>query len=86
LPPSATTRRLITAPDLLRGFTAAWQIDDHRLTSATTYSFVRPDALGSGFYGLDYFTILQGQHDHLLNEDLTVLTGSTQRLGQVDRA
>jgi outer membrane receptor protein involved in Fe transport len=61
---------------LNEGFTAAWQIDDHRLTSATTYQFSSDRMrLDQDFTALDYFTILQGQHDHLLNEDLTVLTG-----------
>lgn len=61
---------------LNEGFTAAWQLDDHRLTSATTYQFTSDRMrLDQDFTAFDYFTILQGQQDHLLNEDLTLVSG-----------
>lgn len=60
---------------LNEGFTASWQLDDHRLTSATTYQFSSDRMrLDQDFTAFDYFTILQGQQDHLLNEDLTLLS------------
>lgn len=59
---------------LNEGFTTVWRLDQHRLTSATTYQFSSDRMrLDQDFTAFDYFTILQGQQDHLLNEDITLV-------------